>query len=68
MSDSDTQKPASSGKRDVAVVIIMIVVGLTAFFTYMEIRSDASRWEYYLAIAVLIAAGIPIIRFLTRRA
>ena len=68
MSDSDTEKPASASKRDMAVVAIMLVFGLTAFFTYIEIRSDASRWEYYLAAAVLIVAGIPIIRFLTRKA
>ena len=67
MSNSDTQKPASSSKRDMAVVLMMLIFGITLFFTYREIRGDTSRWEYYLAVAVLIVAGIPVIRFLTRK-
>lgn len=67
MSNSDTQKPASSSKRDMAVVLMMLIFGITLFFTYREIRGDISRWEYYLAAAVVIVAGIPVIRFLTRK-
>lgn len=67
MSNSDTQKPASSSKRDMAVVLMIVVFGLTVLFTYREIRGDISRWEYYLATAVVIVAGIPVIRLLTQK-
>ena len=67
MSNSDTQKPASSSKRDMAVVLMMSVFGITLFFTYREIRGDISLFEHYLVVAVVIVAGIPVIRFLTRK-